>query len=117
MTRLGAVIDCILQELDENGNIIWAWRASDHIPATFCSHCNWEASLIDAYHHNAFETQDNGDILLCMRNMDLVVRIDRASGGLAWQMGGPESNFTLHRRGPRRAFAQQHDAQRRPATG
>ena len=107
-----AVIDCILQELDENGNIIWAWRASDHIPATFCSHCNWEASLIDAYHHNAFETQDNGDILLCMRNMDLVVRIDRASGGLAWQMGGPESNFTFT--DATGAFAQQHDAQLLP---
>ena len=79
-----AVIDCILQELDENGNIIWAWRATDHIPPTFCSHCNWEASLIDAYHHNAFETLDNGDILLCMRNMVLRSASRRARSSGRW---------------------------------
>lgn len=107
-----AVIDCILQELDEDGNVLWMWRASEHIPATFCAHCNWESSLIDAYHHNAFETQENGDIVLCMRNMDLVVRIDRATGGLAWQMGGPESTFTFTDASG--AFAQQHDAQLLP---
>lgn len=103
-----AVIDCLLQEQDENGNVLWSWRATDHIPPTWCSHCNWNAGLIDAYHHNAFETQANGNILLCLRNMDLVVLIDKQSGGILWSLGGPESDFTFtDANGP---FAQQHDA-------
>lgn len=104
---LRSVIDCLLQELDENDNVIWSWRASEHIPPTFCAHCNWEASFLDAYHHNAFETQENGDILLCMRSMDMVVLIDRNSGGLVWQLGGPESDFVFTDENG--AFAQQHD--------
>ena len=103
-----AVIDCIIQELDEDGEISWVWRASDHIPPTFCAHCVWEASLIDAYHQNSIETLENGDVLLCIRNMDMVVRIDRNSGAIVWQLGGTESDFTFTDEGG--AFAQQHDA-------
>lgn len=104
-----AVIDCLLQEQDAQGNILWSWRATDHIPPTWCSHCNWNAGLIDAYHHNSFETQPDGNILLCLRNMDLVVLIDRQSGELLWKLGGPESDFDfVDEAGP---FAQQHDAQ------
>ena len=103
-----AVIDCLLQEQDENGNVTWEWRATDHIPPTWCSHCNWSSSLIDAYHHNAFETQADGNILLCLRNMDLVVLIDKASGQVIWNLGGPLSDFAFT--DANGAFAQQHDA-------
>jgi len=103
-----AVIDCLLQEQDAAGNVTWFWRATEHIPPTWCSHCNWEASLIDAYHHNAFETQADGNILLCLRNMDLVVLIDKQTGGIVWHLGGPESDFEFTE--PHGAFAQQHDA-------
>ena len=104
-----AVIDCILQEQDPAGNITWTWRATDHIPPTWCTHCNWASNLLDAYHHNAFETQENGDILLCLRNMDLVVLIDHDTGESVWNLGGPFSDFTFV--DDHGAFAQQHDAQ------
>lgn len=104
-----AVIDCILQEQDAAGNITWVWRATDHIPPTWCSHCNWASNLLDAYHHNAFETQENGDILLCLRNMDLVVLIDHDTGESVWNLGGPASDFAFT--DAHGAFAQQHDAQ------
>ncbi|RPG80532.1 MAG: hypothetical protein CBC74_005645 [Crocinitomicaceae bacterium TMED114] len=107
-----AVIDCLLQEQDAEGNVTWFWRATEHIPPTWCTHCNWEASLIDAYHHNAFETQADGNILLCLRNMDLVVLIDRQTGDILWHLGGPESDFAFTEANG--AFAQQHDAQLLP---
>lgn len=102
------VIDCIIHEVDEAGNLLWAWRATDHIPPTVCTHCNWQASLIDAYHHNAFQTLENGDLLVCFRNADMVVRIDKQTGEVVWQLGGPGSDFAFtDADGP---FAQQHDA-------
>jgi len=104
-----AVIDCLLEEQDAFGNTIWTWRASDHIPPTWCTHCNWNASLLDAYHHNAFQMLDNGDVLLCLRNMDAVVRINRLTGNLVWVAGGPMSDFTFDN--PDNAFLHPHDAQ------
>lgn len=104
-----SVIDCLLQELAPDGTELWFWRASDHIPPTWCTHCNWNASLIDAYHHNAIQTLPGGDVLLCLRNMDAVMRIDRATGDIAWVCGGPFSNFEFTVNNS--AFRHPHDAQ------
>ena len=104
-----ALIDCLIEEQDAQGNVVWLWRASEHIPPTWCTHCFWGASLIDAYHHNAFQTLENGDILLCLRNMDAVVRINRQTSELMWVVGGPFSDFDLV--GPGEDFSHPHDAQ------
>lgn len=103
-----ALIDCLIEEQDAQGNVVWFWRASEHIPPTWCTHCFWNASLIDAYHHNAFQTLDNGDILLCLRNMDAVVRINRQTDELVWVAGGPFSDFDIPDAGE--AFRHPHDA-------
>ena len=103
-----ALIDCLIEEQDEQGNVVWFWRASEHIPPTWCTHCFWNASLIDAYHHNAFQTLENGDVLLCLRNMDAVVRINRQTDELVWVAGGPFSDFALT--GPGEEFRHPHDA-------
>lgn len=108
-----SLIDCLLQEQDPEGNVTWFWRASEHIPATWCTHCNWNSSLIDAYHHNAFQVLEDGDVLLCLRNMDAVVRIDRVSGSLDWVLGGPFSDFTFS--APYMEFKHPHDAQMSPS--
>lgn len=102
-----SILDCVLYELDSSGQVIWWWRASDVIPPTHCTHCNWEFSLIDAYHQNAFQTLDNGDILLCLRNMDAVIRIDRNSGDVMWQLGGLASDMVFTDEDG--AFSQPHD--------
>ena len=104
-----AVINCLLQEQDSLGNVLWAWRASDYLPPTLCTHCNWDSPLIDAYHHNAFQVLENGDILLCLRNMDKVVRINRQTGQVVWTLGGALSNFTFS--DPTTLFRHPHDAQ------
>ena len=103
-----AIIDCLIQEQDASGEVTWFWRASDHIPPEWCTHCNWNASLIDAYHHNAFQTLDNGDILLCLRNMDMVAWISRTTGELLWVVGGPFSDVEFADVGT--VFKHPHDA-------
>jgi len=104
-----AIIDCLIQEQDSIGNVTWFWRASDHIPPTWCTHCNWSSNLMDSYHHNAFQVLGNGDILLCLRNMDMVVRIDKATGNIVWKLGGPFSDFSFG--ADSEAFRHPHDAQ------
>lgn len=104
-----SILDCMIQIQDSAGNIDWFWRASDHVPPTWCTHCNWNASLLDVYHHNAFQTLPDGDVLLCLRNMDAVVRIDRPTGTLDWVLGGPFSDFNFAT--PEAVFKHPHDAQ------
>ena len=103
------IIDCLIQEQDNMGNVLWSWRGSDHVPVTWCTHCNWNSSLLDPYHHNAFQVLENGDILLSLRNMDAVVRIDKATGTLVWVLGGPFSDFSFD--ASSEAFRHPHDAQ------
>ena len=101
------VVDRIIQEVDEEGSLLSSMAGHDHIPPTVCTHCNWQASLIDAYHHNSFETLENGD-LRCASARGTVVRIDKQTGEVVWQLGGPGSDFDFtDAHGP---FAQQHDA-------
>jgi|GEM_PF-384301 hypothetical protein len=106
---LRSIIDCLIQEQDSLGTVLWSWRGSEHIPPTWCTHCNWSANLLDPYHHNAFQILEGGDILLCLRNMDLVVRIDKATGDLVWALGGPFSDFSFG--ASTEAFRHPHDAQ------
>lgn len=103
------VRNCILEEHDAEGNLTWLWRASNHIPALWCSSCNWTVPLLDAYHQNSFQTQENGNILLNLRNMDMVVMIDRQTDEVLWRLGGPESDFAFSNASD--VFSQQHDAQ------
>ena len=103
------VRDCILEEHDAEGNLTWLWRASNHIPTLWCSSCNWMFPLLDAYHQNSFQTQENGNILLNLRNMDMVVMIDRQTDEVLWRLGGPESDFAFSDASD--VFSQQHDAQ------
>lgn len=104
-----SIIDCLIQEQDSAGVILWSWRGSEHIPPTWCTHCNWNSNLLDPYHHNAFQVLDNGDILLCLRNMDLIVRIDKVTSDIVWAIGGPFSDFTFSAGSD--VFRHPHDAQ------
>lgn len=92
----GALWDAEIQELTPSGELVWSWRASDHIPvsevtpawASFCTGGNG-----DVYHWNSVEPDGDGYVL-SFRHLDAVYRIDRATGAIDWKLGGesrPES--------------------------
>jgi hypothetical protein len=89
------LVDFELQELTPGGALVWAWRASDHIPLSevspkWRSYCN---SSGDVYHWNAVAPDGTGYVL-SFRQLDAVYRIDRATGAIDWKLGGvprPES--------------------------
>jgi hypothetical protein len=90
----GAFADAELQELSPNGDLVWSWRASDHIPFTELT-ATWQdqCSTGDIYHWNSVERDGDGYVL-SFRHLDAVYRIDRATGAIDWKLGGdprPES--------------------------
>ena len=77
-------------EYDPSGRVVWVWRASDHIKAfDATTYANWDKSLAinNVYadrgtqtywtHVNSVQRLANGDTLMSLRNLDLVIAVDR----------------------------------------
>lgn len=129
LTALGlgssaTIVDCVLQEVGPDGQLVWEWRASDHIsvdesthPASFQS---GDQTIYDVFHCNSIDTDlERGLVLLSVRHADAVYLIDQATGRNLWKMGGTLFNYDhaqiLAITGdPQGAFHAQHDARFEP---
>ena len=91
------IADCQIQELDPQGNLVWSWTASDHIDAVTESVLPSPAvvngeTVYDVFHCNSVDVDANGNLLLSARNVSAVYDIDRATGTIAWKLGGTANN-------------------------
>ena len=88
------VVGSILQELDLNKNVVFQWRSWDYIPITD-TYMSTTASAFDYIHVNAYDIDDDGNILACFRNTCEIVKINRMTGAIMWRMGGKRNEFTF----------------------
>ncbi len=118
------IVDCVVQEVGTNGQLVWRWRASDHIGVTESTHpfaFNLQGQTVwDVYHCNSVDADPlTGDLLLSTRATDAVYRIDKATGKILWKLGGRsysrDGAEILQIRGdPEGMFHAQHDARFQP---
>jgi Arylsulfotransferase (ASST) len=129
LTALGlsssaTIIDCVVQEVEPNGQLVWEWRASDHISASESTHpltmkVNGQ-SVYDTFHCNSIDTDfASGNVLLSSRHTDAIYLIDKTSGKIIWKMGGNSPNrdnaqILTITDDPEGAFHAQHDARFEP---
>ena len=129
LTALGlssgaTIIDCVVQEVDPTGQLVWQWRASDHISVSESTHpmstkVNGQA-VYDTFHCNSIDTDfTSGNVLLSSRHTDSVYLIDKTSGKIIWKMGGNSPNHDNAQilaiaDDPEGAFHAQHDARFQP---
>jgi hypothetical protein len=130
----GTAVDCIVEEVDPNGNLVWSWDALNHVAPSE----NMIASLVnyngqtaaDLYHCNSIDVDpaasnpSTADVLLSMRTADAVVLINRANtqtpdGKIIWKLGGSPSDQDgaqiLSIQGdPETSIYGQHDARFQP---
>jgi Arylsulfotransferase (ASST) len=108
------LIDFELQELTPGGDLVWSWRASDHIPFSEVT-APWESQCRtgsgDIYHWNSVEPDGDGYVL-SFRHLDAVYRIERETGDIDWKLGGEFRPERLNVVGDTRwfTFRGQHDA-------
>jgi hypothetical protein len=110
------LIDFELQELTPEGELVWSWRASDHIPFTEITK-RWRFQCTtgsgDIYHWNSVEP-DGGGYVLSFRHLDAVYRIERSTGAIDWKLGGERRAQSLKVVGDplsrTSTFGAQHDA-------
>jgi len=76
--------DSVIQEVTPGGDEVFRWNSWDHLKIADCTNHRFPN---DYAHLNSLHELD-GDIVASLRGCAQVVRIERATGAVAWQMGG-----------------------------
>jgi len=104
LTQYGGVVDAtvrdkVVQEFDEDGNLLYTWKAFDHfeiIDANLESPLvDLTASTVDYIHANALCFDSDTSFLLSARHFDEITKVDRRTGDIIWRLGGKNNMFTF----------------------
>lgn len=106
--------DCTFQEYDlETGQIIFEWRATDHI-ALNESYATTEPANEeqpwDYFHINTVSKDAAGDYLISGRHTRSIIYISGKTGEVQWKLGGKANMFKDLSSGQATTFVGQHDA-------
>ncbi|MGE5458479.1 MAG: aryl-sulfate sulfotransferase, partial [Methanococcaceae archaeon] len=106
-----AVTGIIVQELDALHNVVFQWRSWDYIPIT-ASYFDLTMADIDLIHPNGLAIDKDGNILVSLRHLSTIVKINRESGNVDWFLGGKLNQFTFineHEANSPNYFSYQHN--------
>lgn len=82
----GIVQSDLVVEVDRNGDVVWEWRAWEHLrPEDFPVH-----SIFDRRHWpmiNGLSVTRSGLVLMSLRVTSGIIAVDRASGEVVWHVG------------------------------
>ena len=118
------IADCVVQEVDPQGALVWQWTASDHIDPVSeptlapAPNINGE-TVYDVYHCNSIDARATGDLLVSARHLNAVFEIRRSDGKVVWKLGGKPVNkdgasIIAIQNDPVGGIALQHDARYMP---
>jgi hypothetical protein len=118
------IADCVIQDVNPQGNLVWQWTASDHIDPvaenTFPAPTTINGQTIyDVYHCNSIDADTSGHLLLSVRHTNAVFQIRRSDSKIVWKLGGKPTNkdgaqiITIQNY-PQGSINAQHDARYLP---
>jgi hypothetical protein len=106
--------DCLFQErLIESPQVIFQWRASEHVPVADSYRDVKGGSRedpFDYFHINSVEKDHRGNYLISGRYPQSIYYIDGKTGSIIWTLGGKQNDFQDLSEGSAINFAWQHDA-------
>jgi arylsulfate sulfotransferase len=93
-------------DLDANNQVVWAWRAFDHLDVN-----RHPIFFPDWTHSNALVYTPDHNLLVSMRHQSWILKLDYADGNgqgdILWKLGA-EGDFTLSVNDPDQWFYNQH---------
>jgi hypothetical protein len=101
----------IIQEV-KNGKVIWQWDASKY-PEFYMNstqnHRFYDTNYVQDYIHcnSMVIDQKDNNLLLSLRQLNQVIKINRTTGEIMWRLGGKNSDFPLN---AEQVFLRQHSA-------
>ena len=104
------VTGIVIQEVDLSREVYFQWRSWDHFQITDATYdIDLTALRVDYVHANAFDIDDDGNILLSCRHMDEITKINFTTGDIIWRFGlNSENNMFTFENDPV-GFSHQHD--------
>ncbi len=104
------VTGLIIQEVDLDQNVYFQWRSWDHFEITDATDdIDLTSETIDYAHGNAFDFDQNGNIVVSNRNMDEITKIKYPEGNLIWRWGLGAKNNMFTFINDTVGFSHQHD--------
>jgi hypothetical protein len=98
--------DTVVQEVDAAGDVVLEWSSWGDVPLAD----NLSGNLVDYAHGNSVDVDDDGNLLISLRGVSAVVKVNRTTGRLMWTLGGNSNDFDVD--DPLGGFCGQHHAQR-----
>jgi len=87
------VIGNHIQELDENGMLVFEWLCWDHINLEDSYIENQDVLELDYIHMNSIAVDYDGHLLISSRHLSECTKINRQSGDIIWRLGGKNNQF------------------------
>ena len=84
----------LVQELDAEENVIFQWRSWDHYPVVGL-HDRFGPAGGSHLHVNSVEADHDGNIIISARRTSSLVKIDRNTGEVMWNLGGDMNEWTF----------------------
>jgi hypothetical protein len=90
------VVDLDIQEVRPNGTRKWRWNSKDHIDTAEAiaavkrtdPNQTYTGNEVDLVHANSVQEAPNGDLIVSVRGLNAVIRINRQTGKIVWKLGG-----------------------------
>jgi hypothetical protein len=83
-----------LQEIDINNNVVFEWNSNDYIhPSETYDEYGYDSTFFDYCHGNAVEEDFDGNLLISLRHLNSIYKINRTNGDVIWKLGGKSSDF------------------------
>lgn len=89
------VIGNHIQELDDNGNVLFEWLCWDHFSLEDSYIASTSVKLVDYVHMNSVDLDYDGHILLSSRHLSECTKIHRQTGEIIWRLGGRNNQFNF----------------------
>jgi arylsulfotransferase ASST len=117
-----AIVSAEVQELDPGGRVRWRWNSRGRI--SLAETGRWWQSVLsnprrrlqgrqafDPVHINAIEPRGPAEVVISTRHTDAVYGVRRATGEIAWKLGGSRTGKSLRILGDpaRKLLGGQHD--------
>ena len=84
-----------LQEFDSQGNLLLHFDSQENLDLADIVLEDPTRAVFDFPHMNAIEIDEDGHILVSCRHLSAVLKINRQTGGIIWQLGGKKTDFTF----------------------
>jgi hypothetical protein len=91
-----SVIVNVIQEIDNEKNVVFEWKAYEHYKLTDVGPAvNLSDQSFVHTHINSIDIDQDDNLIISTRNLDEITKIDRKTGTIMWRWGGKNNQFTF----------------------